>query len=280
MFGYVIVNQKQLSDEDYRIYHSFYCGLCHQLKEMYGTMATRLLSNDMTFLKLVLTGLYEPKIRLTKEGCTMHPIKHHRTRMDVFDIYATQMTIVLAYYKALDDVHDEGKHKRRLKELTPLFEEIKKEYPEKIFIIDSSLKRLTSLEEENCQDLDLMCNTFGKVLGEIFRYQDDMWSEELYILGTNLGKFIYLMDAYDDVEDDIRHHNYNPFIKYYEKEDFDHYVEKILTMFMSEATLAFERMPILEYSEIIRNILYSGVWSRFEAVKQKRNEKEKKNESL
>ncbi len=280
MFGYVIVNQKQLSDEDYRIYHSFYCGLCHKLKDLYGTNATRLLSNDMTFLKLVLTGLYEPKIQLTKEGCTMHPIKHHRTRMDLFDEYAAKMTIVLAYYKALDDVHDEHKHKHRLKTLTPLFEAIKQEYPNKIFIIDSNLKRLTTLEEENCQSLDLMSNTFGKVLGEIFRYRDDEWSEELFTLGNNLGKFIYLMDAYDDIEDDIRQNTYNPFKQKYENDDFDHYVEKILTMFMSEATLAFERMPILEYSDIIRNILYSGVWSRFEAVKQKRNEKEKKNESL
>lgn len=274
MFGYVIVNDKQLSDENYQIYHSYYCGLCHSLKDMYGSYYTKFLSNDMTFLEVVLSGLYEPKTRLTKESCTLHPIKKHRTRINRYDEYAAKMTIVLAYYKALDDVNDDHKHKHRLKQLTPLYSQLLKEYPDKIHKIDASLKKISELEKANCRDLDLMANTFGDVLGEIFAYENDVWHDELFCLGSNLGKFIYLMDAYDDVEDDIRHHNYNPFKEKYEQDGFDDYCEKILTMFMSEATLSFERLPILENAEIIRNILYSGVWSRFEAVKKKRNEKE------
>lgn len=274
MFGYVIVNDKQLSDENYVIYHSYYCGLCHTLKDLYGSYFTKFLSNDMTFLEVVLSGLYEPKTQLIKEGCTMHPIHKHRTRLNKYDEYAAKMTIILSYYKALDDVHDENKHRHTLKMLTPLFTDLLSEYPDKIHKIDASLKKISALEEANCVDLDLMANTFGDVLGEIFVCENDIWKDELFCLGSNLGKFIYLMDAYDDVEDDIRNHNYNPFKKKYENDDFDAYVERILTMFMSEATLSFERLPILENAEIIRNILYSGVWSRFEAVKKKRNEKE------
>ena len=276
MFGYVIVNPKSLEEEQFKLYHSYYCGLCHSLKDLYGLSATKLLSNDMTFLKVVLTGLYEPNNILTKENCVVHPLVKHHSRRNDYDEYAAKMTIILAYYKALDDVNDEGKHQRRLEKLRPLFEEIQKEMPRKVAIIDENLKKINTYEDKNSLNLDLMSKTFGKVLGEIFVYKDDEWADELYTLGDNLGRFIYLMDAYDDVEDDIKKGTYNPFKKRYKDDDFDDYVEKILTLFASEAANAFERMPILTNGEIIRNILYSGIWSRFEAVKAKRKKENEK----
>ena len=245
MFGYVIVNPKSLEEEQFKLYHSYYCGLCHSLKDLYGLSATKLLSNDMTFLKVVLTGLYEPDVQVSKENCVVHPLVKHHSRVDVYDDYAAKMTIILAYYKALDDVNDEGKHQKRLEKLKPLFQEIQKEMPKKVAIIDENLKKINTYEDKNCVDLDLMSKTFGKVLGEIF-------------------------------EDDIKKGTYNPFKKKYKDEGFDDYVEKILTLFASEAANAFERMPILTNSAIIRNILYSGIWSRFEAVKSKRTKENEK----
>ena len=277
MFGYIVLNDKdpQLK-EDYR---SFYCGLCDCLKHDYGQKLTLFHSNDMAFLSIVLAGLYEPKLICDDLTCVMHPLKKHHQVRHHYDHYVADMSVVLAYYKALDDVHDENRHHRQLHMLTKPFLHVKEKYPLKIEKIDQALKNINQLEEEGCINLDTMCNAFGKVLGEIFVCEDDFWKDDLYILGENLGKFIYLMDAYDDVEEDIKKKRYNPFKEKFHHDDFDDYVESLLSLFISEATMAFERLPIIENEDIIRNVLYSGVWSRFESVKNKRK-KGNVNESL
>ena len=38
----------------------------------------------------------------------------------------------------------------------------------------------------------------------------------------------------------------------------------------------FEKLPIIKYTDILRNILYSGVWCRFEAVSGKRKKEQEK----
>ena len=82
--------------------------------------------------------------------------------------------------------------------------------------------------------------------------------------------FIYLMDAYEDIDDDIANACYNPFMQFREREDFDDYCKQILTMMIAECSREFEKLPILTHAEILRNILYSGVWCRFEAICEKR----------
>jgi hypothetical protein len=124
-----------------------------------------------------------------------------------------------------------------------------------------------------------MSGMFGKVISNILIYKDDEWSEILSRLGFYLGKFVYLMDAYEDVEDDIRKGMYNPLKKLYDSPDFDEECRTILTMMMSECCKEFEKLPILENVEILRNILYSGVWRRYEEVKGKRSKAKAKAEA-
>ena len=93
-----------------------------------------------------------------------------------------------------------------------------------------------------------------------------------------MGKFIYLMDAYEDIEDDIKEHRYNPLIKKFDDPDFEEEVKTILTMMMAECSKSFEWLPIVDNTEILRNILYSGVWRRYEMVKNKRQQQENKKE--
>ena len=58
MFGYININQKELSEESKKIYQAYYCGLCQKLKTNCGTKGQMLLSYDLTFLIVLLTGLY------------------------------------------------------------------------------------------------------------------------------------------------------------------------------------------------------------------------------
>ena len=71
MFGYISINKAEMKFKDYDVYHSYYCGLCKVLKECYGRRGQVTLSFDMTFLVILLTGLYEPD----RDGplyCTSH----------------------------------------------------------------------------------------------------------------------------------------------------------------------------------------------------------------
>ena len=116
----------------------------------------------------------------------------------------------------------------------------------------------------------------GEMLGEIFAWRNDEWSSDLRRMGFYLGKFIYLMDAYEDLEQDLKKGCYNPFLHLSKEPDFEEKAEHILTMMMANCCRAFERLPILSYTDILRNILYSGVWTRYNLVKQKRADLQKK----
>ena len=78
------------------------------------------------------------------------------------------------------------------------------------------------------------------------------------------------MDAYEDVEEDMEKGRYNPLIRKFSDPDFEEEMKTILTMMMAGCCKEFEKLPILENAEILRNILYSGVWYRYEMVSQKR----------
>lgn len=81
------------------------------------------------------------------------------------------------------------------------------------------------------------------------------------------------MDAYEDIEEDLEKGTYNPMKDLYGQEDFEKRAGEVLLMMMAECSKAYERLPIVENTQILRNILYSGVWSRYDQVKQKRKEK-------
>ena len=138
------------------------------------------------------------------------------------------------------------------------------------------LDELGELEKAGETDVDKMSGIFGHIMEEIFAYRQDEWERSLRRMGFYLGKFIYLLDAYDDVEEDVKKGNYNPFSKDYTIKGFDDRVKSMLMMMMAETCREFEKLPIIKYGDILRNILYSGVWCRFEEVSRKRREEREK----
>lgn len=154
------------------------------------------------------------------------------------------------------------------------FRKVAAAYPEKEYLIREKMEQIHNCEEMQCANLDEVSGYFGEIMAEIFAYRQDEWEMDLRRMGFFLGKFIYLMDAYEDVEKDERSGNYNVFLHEYRETDFGRRTEKILGMMMAECSRAFERLPIVENAEILRNILYSGVWSRYEIVKRRRERKE------
>ena len=202
------------------------------------------------------------------------PLSKHTTRYNECVDYAAKMTIVLTYFKCEDDWLDERKiskqaYKRLLRKA---YQEIKEEYPDKLAHIETCLHCINDYESQGITNLDEISKYFGEVMGEICAYKDDEWHDELYEFGFYLGKFIYFIDAYEDIEQDLKKRTYNPFKELYQTDQFEDKCKDILELMISEATMAFERLPIIENAAIIRNILYGGVWNKYELVRQKRLE--------
>jgi len=175
------------------------------------------------------------------------------------------MTILLAYLKALDDRGDDGslRGKAGAAALKKPFGKVEQLYPEKVFKIRGYIDEINAYEAEDGQDIDIPINLSGQLLGEVFFYRDDAWGADLRALGEGLGRFIYLMDAYDDLADDIQKGRYNALRHFRDQEDFETFSEDSLLMMIAECTEIFETLPLENHLSILRNVLYSGVWMRF-----------------
>ena len=232
----------------------------------------------MTFVVLLLSGVYEPPTQKGTSRCAVHPLKPQPVRRNAITEYCADMNVILSYYKCMDDWQDEHKPLRyayaRL--LKTGGEKHMAHYPEKIRRIKEALMELSSLEKQGETDVDRVAGCSGRIMEEVFAFRKDVWESSLRRMGFYLGKFIYILDAYDDVEKDAENGNYNPFLKKYKMEGFEEEIRRMLTMMLAESCREFERMPVIRYGDILRNILYSGVWRRFTAIGQKRREEREK----
>lgn len=275
MFGYVTVCEPELKIKDFRKYRSYYCGLCQTLKEKYGFSGQMTLTYDMTFAILLLTSLYECESRIEQHRCKVHPVKKQTMRRNEMTEYAADMNLLLAYYHLEDDWADEKKAaaffgKGVLKRKACFIIE---EYPRQSRIIQKTLRAIRKCEKENCTDLDRISGYFGRMMKELFVYRKDVWEKTLRKIGFFLGKFIYLMDAYDDLEEDKKKHCYNPLIPLSEKPDYEERIKRILCMMIAECSAEFEKLPCLLDVDILRNILYDGVWNRYKLIQMKKKER-------
>ena len=271
MFGYITVKKEELKIKDFDRYHAYYCGICQDLKQSCGEMARMTLTYDMTFLAILLTGLYEEKDSQEKHFCILHPLHKRFCLRNRYTRYAADMNILLVYHNLMDDWQDEKKHislgAARL--LRKAYLKTAARYPRQVKAIRSYLKALHKAEEERSADIDLASGLTGKLMQEIFCCQEDIWSEELRQIGFYLGKYIYLMDAYEDLPKDRESGNYNPFLEISGCPDYEEQANRILTMMAAEASRAFERLPVLENVDILRNILYAGIWMKYRMLKSK-----------
>ena len=277
MFGYINVNGKELSEENKQIYQSYYCGLCRKLREFCGAKGQVLLNYDMTFLVVLLTGLYEPQTESTSFTCLIHPMKKRLARSNEIQDYAAQMNVLLAYYNLVDDWKDDKSYTK--KTVAAMLEKdyqcVAKNYPRQAEAIENYIAKLSEYEENKETNIDLVAGLTGEMLGEIFAWKQDEWYDELKTLGFYMGKFIYLMDAYEDLKKDEKKDAYNPlrFLDTDDEQEFEILCRLMMTSMISECARSFERLPILLHADILRNVLYSGVWSKYEYIQLKKKGK-------
>ncbi len=278
MFGYVTICEPEIKMKDYRKYKAYYCGLCRTLKEKHGSLGQITLSYDMTFAVILLTSLYESQTKQTEHKCKIHPLKKQKMLQNEISEYAADMNVILAYYHMKDDWEDEKKisgylgtkaFKKKVKKLIDV-------YPRQSKVIREELKNLSKLEKEDTQNIDSISGCFGRILAELFVYKEDFWQERLRKMGFYLGKFIYIMDAYEDLDKDLKENNYNPLKYQREKEGYEVRCQQMLCMMIAEATAQFEGLPCILDIDILRNILYDGVWVKYRKIQEQKNQREEK----
>ncbi len=283
MFGYVNANRKLMSEDDKITYQRYYCGLCQELKNISGLKGQLLLNYDLCFLAILLQSLYECPQSLSEFKCVMHPIsKKHAFSSDAIS-YAASMDIILSYHSLMDNYQDDNSKISGFaaSQLRDVYNQIKDIYPRQTAAVEEYITNLSTAEFNKEKNIDLVSNYTGEMLATIFDWKEDEWSPCLRSVGFYLGKFIYIIDAYDDMKKDKKKGSYNPLL-YMKDEccnDFETFVRVNLTSLMSECAKSFERLPIVENAEILRNIIYSGVWTKYEylQIKKDSNTKEKSN---
>jgi len=272
MFGYVKVNKMDLTYREYEHYRGYYCGLCKCLKDNHGEISRLSLNYDITFLVLVLTSVYKPKSKVIEEGCITNPFKKKKKIINEITEYAASMNVLLAYYKLEDNLKDDkglkdiisyNLYKNKLKRAY-------EKYPKKAEIIKEQLDILYNLEMQKNTNIDLVSNTFGNLMSEIFAYKEDEYESELRRIGFNIGKYIYLLDAYEDLDKDYKKGRYNPFIDYIDKkEELKQRVDKLISLCLGMLSNSIDRLNLKMNTGIIENIVYSGVYLRYQNILNK-----------
>ncbi len=277
MFGYVTINKMELKFKEYYSYKGYYCGLCKRLKTKFGNKSRLTLNYDITFLILLLSSLYEPNNKIYNERCIVHPGKKQLVIQNEITDYAASLNVILSYYNLMDNWKDDRDYKSLAAALVleSKFKKSNSELNEISETIKARLKNISKLEKDDTGDIDAVSNEFGYLMEEMFLYKKDNWEQSLRRIGFYLGKYIYFIDAYEDMKKDEENKSYNPFNKL-NIENKEEYAKNLLMLNLSLLSNEIEKLPLIQDKGIIDNIIYSGMLNKLDK-KQSGNMSREKN---
>ena len=302
MFGYVTPLKPELKIREYESFKSYYCGVCMHIKDGFGNIPRMSLNYDMTFLGLLLDGLHEEERSFKIQRCIAHPLKKKPMIVNNKALaYAAAMNVSLVYYKLLDDVADDKSIKSKVSSM--ILSSYKSKFNRNVTmindIIEENLKKLSYLEvEKKFSSIDEIAHPFSESVGKILNLYPEKFegdSEEvrgnLYELGYSLGKWIYLIDALDDLKEDMEKNKFNPIDYLYntDSKTYEELMEEIrdrmeFTIFNCGYTCrnALENLPIKRNKEILENIISLGMMDKYTKITNECecNKRSGKNESI
>lgn len=274
MFGYIKVNQANLSTEEREIYKGIYCSLCKRLGKDYSVFARFILSFDCTFYAMLALDLAEQAPCCHEGRCRFNPLKkcnYIQSETKALSL-AAALSVILAYYKLLDNLHDSPWYQKILyRILQPFFARWRKKAMSRYPKIDVSAKKMMEAQwkaEENpdCV-LDMAAEPTAVMLSEVCALlpehidlrnglEKSRTERILKAMGYFVGRWIYLIDAADDYEKDSKHHNFNPFIlSSINADDLPSHMKATLNHALSEALLSYGLLDKGRYDSIIQNVL-------------------------
>ncbi|AGK96235.1 DUF5685 family protein [Clostridium pasteurianum] len=281
MFGYVLPSKGELKIKDYEKFKAYYCGLCLSIKKNYGTLPRFIVNYDMTFVAILLDALEKEPCELHYGNCIAHPVKKRNFIINNSALdYASFLNVALVYFKLTDDVKDD---KSKLSSLSAFFlKNYFKKFPDNLKkhsnFIKEKLNELYKLEDtvDNIT-IDELSHPFAEltafVLSSYPKLQD--YKDTLYTLGYNLGKWIYIIDAFDDLEEDMKKGKFNainnifnaenlPFKEF--KASIKDRIDFILVTCARGCFECLNKLPLKTNKDILYNILQLGLLEKMEKV--------------
>ena len=258
--------KSELRCREFDDYQAVYCGLCRTLGQRYGFLARSLLNYDFVFLAMLLSEPGEP-VQAEVHRCPICPLRKKRMCVGGAGLErAADQMVILSWWKLRDTVVDEGffrglparllslllrRDYRRAAERQPGFDRA----------ASDGLERLRELEEERSSSMDQTADAFAGILGAAaWEEPDAARKRELEQLLYHVGRWIYLVDAVEDLEEDNIRGRYNPIaLRFPQAEGREEYLRTTLRHSLNLSRGAFELLPVTPWSEIVANILYLGL---------------------
>ncbi|MCH5297051.1 MAG: hypothetical protein J1E85_05210 [Ruminococcus sp.] len=267
MFGYLQIQKSELKVCEYDSYKAVYCGLCKQLGKDYSFLTRLILSYDCTFYAMLLMSVSRTCTGFVRKRCTCNPFKKCNFARCKSDSYnkATAFTVISAYYKIKDDIAD-GNFLKKLRSylVLPFFSHWRKKAVKKYGYteLDSLVSNMLSmqLEDENSDtsNIDTSAHPTALMLAKLFESEAKTENDKrvYYEFGYNIGRWIYLIDAADDLQKDLKNNNFNPFVRA-NRADYN-YIQAVLNQSLARAFYAYNLMNITDFKGILDNMLLLG----------------------
>ncbi|HBU11529.1 MAG TPA: hypothetical protein DEB31_01985 [Clostridiales bacterium] len=276
MFGYVTPLICELKVREYELYRAYYCGLCKELKRKYAKSVV--LNYDCTFLYLLGDSLLYDETDVAPCKCMLHPVQKRQTVSSLSAEYAADVNLLLAYAKIRDDAHDSKALSPRLR--LPFYRKARRKaqasIPRIAKMVDETERDLRALEQGGCADTDKMADTYARLWGNMLMDLDVLQSHILYEIGYGMGRWVYLVDAFDDIERDIQKNEYNVFVNKYglsgpPPPEVKEEVRFNFNYTLSTAMESLRRLELKKNRNILQNIICHGLKERTRQVLEKGN---------
>lgn len=258
---------------EFDIYKGIYCGLCKQMGNRYGKLSRMTLSYDFTFFALISLCLSDDCKGFEKKICAVNPLRKKICINSCDNVeLAAAMSMITFYYKIKDNFEDSvffGKLKSLF--ILPFAKKVRKkvlkDYSETDKIINRCMEQQMEYEQQKIDNIDKISDPTSKGLSEMFALisNDATQKKVLLRLGYLIGKWVYLIDALDDLKSDLKSNSYNVFIEKFdiknENQDLNEmldYVAGILNITIAQIATTYELLDIKRYKSILDNIIYLG----------------------
>ncbi len=280
MFGYVRPYKAELLMREFDEYKAVYCTLCKELQKNYGRRAKFVLSYDITFYTMLALDLDKAAPKVERGRCTSNPLKkcNYISLGELAYKRGAALNVLMSYYKFVDTIEDENFFKslaaRFLKFLlSKPRKKAEKDFPLMAESVKNFSKEQSLVEKSENFSIDACCEPTAKALSQIFmQLSSDKDSSEATILsqaGYFLGRWIYLMDAADDLRDDLKSNSFNPFLKLYNIENknlsdeefviYEQRCNETLNYTVSMFISALNLLDLERYESILENIAQKGL---------------------
>lgn len=290
MFGYVKVFKPQLKMCEYEQYKAVYCSLCRTLGKRYSLAARMTLSYDFTFLALFLMAMEdgEQAVSFEQGRCPFHPLKKRTLCVsnEILD-YAADVAVLLTYHKLCDTVQDERFFKRlgarMLRWLfTHDYKKAMRRRPTEAQAAKAFMQAQQTIEESARPCVDACAEptaAFLSVLASCGCEGETAHTASRF--GYCLGRFIYLADAAQDLQDDLREGKFNPYVASSDQEELQEpewikqtkeYAAQTLHACVGVCAECFGDLPIRRFRGILENVIFRGLPFVIEQVCENKQE--------